>query len=189
MILIRTDINEETDINSYEQIYLYINQLRTTSFAKVAENSIYVICNDDDDYFKICMDLILIINKLKLKAKLYISHSNEVIAINNLDPVTSENQIFKLNAKVRIQYLKNRTFRRNDHFLVRAHHPMLDSILYSLSQMCFKHDQNIELLYDKYYNRLTQNQIAEKHNLSQVAVSKKLKSNNYEMFKLIVSRL
>ncbi|WOO89695.1 hypothetical protein R2F61_03025 [Mollicutes bacterium LVI A0078] len=192
MILIRSDIelgSSQSSIESIEQIYLHLNKLRASCFAQVYEESVYIICEDQDDYFKICMELILVLNKLNLNAKLYISHSNEVIDLNSLEIATTSYQIFKLNEAARKQYLKTRSFKRNEHYLIRAHHPMLDSILYSLSQMCFKHNQNIELLYDKYYNRLTQSQVAERHGLSQVAVSKKLKSNNYEMFKLLVSRL
>ncbi|WOO87867.1 hypothetical protein RZE82_02780 [Mollicutes bacterium LVI A0039] len=192
MILITVDIIKEElprKLNDYEKVYKLATKLQQHYFVTFSENRIYVLVDNDEDYFKICYMIILAINSEALTARLYISQSNEHVELNNLDVLNNKYQVFKLNTKLRKECLRNKTFRKSSSFAIRANHPMLDSILYSLSVLCFKHERNLELLNDKYYLKLTQIQIAEKYNISQVAVSKKLRSSNYEMFKMIVGRL
>ncbi len=192
MILITADIVNEglpKKLSDYEQIYMFIVKLKETNFATIDNDRIIILLENEDDYFKTCFELILAINNEELIARLFISQSNEIVRLNQLNVNSNKYQVFKLNENLRKNTLKNRTYKLHQHFSIRAHHEMLDSILYSLSMLCFKHERNLDILYDKYFNRLTQNEIADKHQISQVAVSKKLKSNNYEMFKLIVSRL
>lgn len=187
MILITAEVESATkDIRNYESVYQYLitNEL---CYCDVQSNLINILVQDSNDYFKLCMELMIALNKEELKAKLYISHSNEIINIADIE--TREYQVFIQNRELRKTCLNNRDFKLNNNFIIRAHHQTLDSILYSLSIMCLKYERNFELIYDKYYNQMTQKEIADKYSITQAAVSKKLKSSNYEMFKLLVSRL
>lgn len=187
MILITVEIEYATKgIRNYEAIYQYLT-MNDLYYYDVQSNLINILVQDNDDYIKLCMELMIVLNKEKLKAKLYISHSNEIINISDIEMI--EYQVFLQNRELRKTCLNNRDFKLNNKFVLRAHHQTLDSILYSLSIMCLKYERNLELIYDKYYNEMTQKQIADKYNITQAAVSKKLKSSNYEMFKLLVSRL
>lgn len=189
MILITAEVNNiNKDIKDYESIYLFLGK-KELYYNEIKNNRVYLLVEDLEDYFKLCLELMIAFNSEQLIAKLYVSHSNEIINITDIDVETSVYQVFKRNEQLRKTCKKNRNFKLNDHFVIRAHHQMLDSILYSLSVMCLKYERNFGLIYDKYYCQMTQKQIAEKYDITQAAVSKKLKSSNYEMFKLIVSRL
>lgn len=187
MILITADVNNTTKhLNNYEAIYQFLitNDL---FYYEVKENLINILIYDNEDYFKLCMKLIMAINEENLKAKLYVAHSNEYVKLSEMSKRLP--YVFNQNDELRTSCLANYNYKRNNQFIIRAHHQMLDSILYSLSVMCLKYERNFGIMYDKYYNQLTQKQIANKHDITQAAVSKKLKSSNYEMFKLIVDRL
>lgn len=187
MILITAEVSNLTrEIKDYEAIYQYL-VTSELSYYSTEEKLIYLLIDDTVDYFKLCMELMIAINNEELVAKLYVSHSNQAIDLNASNK--SKYQVFKRNQQLRKTCSQNRTFKINEHFVIRAHHQMLDSILYSLSVMCLKYQRNFGLIYDKYYNKMTQKQIADKYDITQAAVSKKLKSSNYEMFKLLVSRL
>lgn len=187
MILITADVSEITkDLKNYEAIYQFLLE-NDIFYFDIDENIINVLIYDSEDYFKLSMKLIMAINEENLKAKVYIAHSNEYIKIS--DMCKKRPQVFKQNNELRENCLSSYSYKRNNHFIIRAHHQMLDSILYSLSFMCLKYERNFGIIYDKYYNELTQKQIANKYNITQAAVSKKLKSSNYEMFKVIVDRL
>lgn len=189
MILITAEVNNiNKDIKDYESIYQYLGK-KELYYNQIKDNRMYLLVEDIEDYFKLCLELMIAFNSEKLVAKLYVSHSNEIINLTNLDVETTSYQVFKRNEVLRKTCKKNRNFNLNDHFVIRAHHQMLDSILYSLSVMCLKYERNFGLIYDKYYGHMTQRDIAEKYAITQAAVSKKLKSSNYEMFKLIVGRL
>lgn len=191
MILITADIicDLPKKLSDYEQVYLFLAKVRENNFATVEDNRLYILLNNSDDYFKLALELILALNRECLVAKLYVSQSNEAIELKRLDVINNRYQVFKLNNALRKQCIKNRSYKLTTHFTIRASHQTLDSILYSLSKLCFKYERNLDMVYDRYYLKLNQSQLAEKYNMSQVAVSKKLRSNNYEMFKLIVSRL
>lgn len=187
MILITVEVsNLNKEIRNYEAIYQYLT-INNLYYYDIQSNLINILVQDSDDYFKVCMELMIAINNEALNAKLYISHSNEAITLTEIG--TTQYQVFIQNRELRKTCLNNRNFKMNDQFIIRAHHQTLDSILYSLSVMCLKYERNFELIYNKYYSKLTQKQIADKYNITQAAVSKKLKSSNYEMFKLLVSRL
>lgn len=189
MILINVEaIGSKKAILDYEGLYLYLNRKETGITYLVENESVYLLVDEEIEYFKVCMEMMLALDNEGLGAKIYISQSNEQIDLNSIE-ITDNYQVFIQNKEMKKKYLKNRTFDKSEHFVIRAHHQMLDSILYSLSTMCFKYERNLELLFDKYYNCMTQRQIANKYDITQAAVSKKLKSSNYEMFKLIVGRL
>lgn len=189
MILVTAEVNNiNKDVRDYESIYQFLAK-QELYYQVIKNNRIYILVEDTEDYFRLCMDLLIAFNHEQLVAKLYISHSNENINLAKLNVETSTYQVFKRNELLRNACKKNRNFNLNDHFVIRAHHQMLDSILYSLSVMCLKYERNFGIIYDKYYNHMTQKEIASKYDITQAAVSKKLKSSNYEMFKLIVGRL
>lgn len=190
MILIVAKIEEEDltkKLVDYEAVYKYANVEANTKFIQVGDQEVSVVVEDEDDYFKICFDLILAFKQEGLKAKLFVSQSNETtkFPIEYLRTL----KLYRSNLRFQKKCFSNRGFKINEHYLVRAEHETLDSILYMLSRLCFRHSRNLEIVYDAYYTGLTQKEIASKYNISQVAVSKKLKSNNYDVFKLVVERL
>ncbi len=188
MILISAITNSQEDsllIN--EELYNLKNNY--PGFIRIEEGRIDILRNTTEPDIELCLRLMLILNQYNLKAKFYISESNQVIDQNQIELDFEQLKVFKMNNKIEKLYTKNRTFRNLDKFVIRSSHETLDSILYSLSMLCFKHEANLEILYDKHFLNLSQIEIATKHQISQVAVSKKLKSNNYEMFKLIVNRI
>lgn len=192
MILITAQVIEDNlpkKLVDYEQVYMFMAGLKDVPYCQIVDGSIYILLDNSQNYFKLCFDLILALNNEGLISRLYISQSNEQIDVATIEPLNNDYQVFKLNANLRKDCIGSKMHRKNKHFSIRAHHPTLDSILYSLSVLCFKYERNLQLLYDKYYLGLTQTEIATKHHISQVAVSKKLKSSNYEMFKMIVGRL
>lgn len=188
LICIETTCFEKA-ILDYENVYLYLKKNTEEFYSFVEDDIIYILIYNDQEYFKICLEMMLVLDNEELSAKFYISQSNELIDLSDVVSDKMNYQVFNQNFEARKKYLKNRTFSKNNHFVIRAHHQMLDSILYSLSVMCFKYERNIEMLYDKYYGKMTQKEIANKYDITQAAVSKKLKSSNYEMFKLLVGRL
>lgn len=192
MILVTAEFKQdelEKKLENYEQIYLFISKIQENVFADICQNKIYLLLASSDDYFKLCFELILAINSENLIAKLYISQSNEAINLNGIDLENNNYQVFEQNKSLRKTCNNQKLPRKNKHFMIRAYHPTLDNILYPLSVLCFKYERNLELLYDKYYLNLTQSQVAEKYKISQVAVSKKLRSSSYEIFKTVVDRL
>ncbi len=188
MILISVITNSQDEsllIN--EELYNLKNNY--PGFIRIEEDRIDILTNTVKPDIELCLRLMLILNQLNLKAKFYISESNQLIDQNHTELNLEQLKVFKMNNKIEKLYSKKRAFRNLDKFIIRSSHETLDSIVYSLSILCFKHEANLEILYDKYFLNLSQIEIASKHQISQVAVSKKLKSNNYEMFKLIVSRI
>ncbi len=174
-------------LTTKEELYNLKNTYR--GYIRITESRIDILTNSTKPNLKLCMEIMLILNSYQMTAKFYVSESNQQINLSELEVNFEELKVYKMNSKVEKQYLKNRNFRNLEKFVIRSSHDTLDSILYSLSKLCFKHNNNLDILYDKYYLQLSQKQIAEKYNMSQVAISKKLKSNNYEMFKLIVDRI
>lgn len=190
MILIVAKVKEEeltSKLVDYEAVYKYVNGGTRAKFIQASDQEISVVVGDNEDYFKICFELILAFKQAGLKAKLFVSQSNEITTfpVENLQAL----KLYKSNLRFQKKCFNNRGFKINNHYLIRAEHETLDSILYMVSKLCFKHSRNLEIVYESFYMGLTQKEMANKYNISQVAVSKKLKSNNYDIFKLVVERL
>lgn len=187
MILVTAEINNKTkNLKDNVEIYRFLigNDIY---YYNVTKDIIYILIFDTDDFLRLCINLIVVLNGERLKAKFYISYSNERIEKVNIERRVP--LVFYHNKDLRKICLKNKAFRRSKDYLIRASPQTLDSLLYSLSIICLKNGRNVEYIYDHYYNELTQEQMARKHHMTQSAVSKKLKVNNYEMFKLLADRM
>lgn len=165
------------------------NNIEKKNISIVAGDQLRVLCNSLYESIKIGIQIMVVLNKYDMLSRLFISHSEERINPNysNLSEATGE--VFFKNNDLENRVKKDREYYNLNQYTFRSSDVVDDIMLYGMSLICLKRADNIGILYDYHFKKLSQKEIANKYNISQAAVSKKLLSMNYSYFKLVLTSI
>ncbi len=176
----------ENEFQALKQKYA----IERRDFSIVAGDALRILTIDLKTVVFIAIELMVILKKYDLCSRFFISNSDKLYLDDEYTNLSEPNdEIFYQNVNLEKNLKNDRDYYRLKQFTIRSTLPIEDNLLYSLSLLCFRKPEYIEYIYLHYCEHLTQSEIAAKFKISQVAVSKKLRSANYPYFKLTMNNL
>ncbi len=155
-------------------------------------DQIRILLVEAKSILKISFDILSFLAMHQLNARVFISNGL-VVTNEKLNISETDGPLFYRNRELEQKSKADQNYYRVKHSSIRyvgnSQSDLLDVLFQCLSKLAFKKATNISMIYQYYYLNANQNQLAEKLNITQVAVSSRLKNVNISLIEELLTQI
>lgn len=151
-------------------------------------DQIRLLLTNEQDLFEVIMFTLKHINKFGLKVRIFISQG-QIVGSGSLARLNGDVFYKNKTLETEVKLKKQLGFENSCHYLGNHKTEEIDLLLFAYSMLIIKHHEVNSVLYDYYYQKLTQKEIAELDNIAQSTVTKRLQKANAHVYERFVREL